>query len=776
MLEEPEAPEIVSDSGDSGEEEALKDIEGDFEIESPVSIESGEQLESSDAIASIEESGDRLDLVADLLGDLSDSSPVPPTSSDSVEKLEPPLVEEEPPVLQPWSGESPSASGSGDDFVPLEAPPNPWSHGESVEPLPEPLPAPEMNAGALQPPPASENISLELEFEPPVEADEIEALEAPKRAAPTNTEYAYSPGVELSSSEVPPLVEREPGEVTPLARIELVRAKTESVQSSEPAPLNIEEDSSTAIPSKRGRSAMPPKSARAMAIDMGTSRTWVAIVNDGEPCLVPSRRGTPSIPSIVLIQPDGKTIIGEPALRKMEVMPQYGVVGAKRLMGRPFRSPPLQQLLGRFDFELCAGEEGEVAVAIDRHRISLEEIFALIFKELRESVPLSLNERINRAVLTCPARFGHRQREGLRTAASLAGIHVERLICEPLAAAIHHALYDSEEPRLIFVYHLGAGTFDATLIQVQDGAFKVLETRGDYIGGADFDETIIKLLLTRLEEAEGRVQKPDLGQMVRLRRLAEQLKVQLSDQEEATAELSSLGGASFDVALDFKRPSVEYLWTSLIERTISMSADVLRAAGVEPSAVDDVLLIGAQTKAPKVRAMVEVFFEQPVCEIDPELAAVYGAAEAAARLGTPEELQLSELLTEPLCVGGPGGELKKVIERGVSLPVQRVFRVEEGQVQSSGGELFIYQGEGESLAEVELLGVLKLQGTEQLAGEVDVFFYVSQEGMLSLSAASLSTSESLVVELMPEQPAARKKGGFVDWLKKKLGVSSAPRP
>ncbi len=392
---------------------------------------------------------------------------------------------------------------------------------------------------------------------------------------------------------------------------------------------------------------------------------------------------------------------------------------------------------------------------------------------MRESVVLSLNEHVNRGFLTCPLHFGHRQRQGLRVAAALAGIHAERMISEPLAAAIYHTVYKPEPERLVFVYHLGAGIFEAALIRVNGKTYKVLEAKGGFLGGGDFDETIVKLLLSRLEEAVGHAQKPSASQRVYLRKQAERMKIELSSQDSATAELSAMGDVPFEVALEMKRSSIEYLWGEMVERTLKDCAWVLNQAQVEPAQVSDVVLIGAQTKTPLVQRKVEAFFDRPVVELDREHAAVLGAAEAAARFSTEDELELTEILSAGFGVGLPSGKIATVIDRGEALPVQRVFRLTESHVEESGGDLFVYQGDSGNLAEVELVGVLKIEGAAEVGGEVDVFFYISEEGMLSLSAASLKTSEALMVKLHLEEPGVTnsKKGGIVNWLKKKFGVT-----
>jgi molecular chaperone DnaK len=282
--------------------------------------------------------------------------------------------------------------------------------------------------------------------------------------------------------------DRQSGEVTPLARIDLV---------SHDQPEKKED----AIRSKSERVSLPPRTDRIVGIDLGTTYTCAAIVEDGKPRVIPSRRGTNTIPSVVLIHPEGKTIVGEPALRKQAMFPNHTLVGVKRLLGRPFHSPQVQRVRERYAYAIIEGDDGGAAVGVADYRISLEEISALILKEIRESVSLSLGEKVNRAVITCPAYYNERQRAAVRVAGELAGFHVERILSEPTAAALAYGRREGAGRRRVLVYDLGGGTFDASLMELDGNVFSVLAAGGDaFLGGADFDAAIVELILQDLRE------------------------------------------------------------------------------------------------------------------------------------------------------------------------------------------------------------------------------------------------------------------------------------
>lgn len=585
----------------------------------------------------------------------------------------------------------------------------------------------------------------------------------------TSTQYERiaSPAEQLPTDELIPRVpdelnwtgdnkvdwENASGEVTPLARIDLSPSKSE------------EEDQ--AIRTKSSKRFLPPKADRIIGIDLGTTYSCAAIVEDGKARIIPSRRGTNTIPSVVLIHPEGKTIVGEPALRKQALFPGNTLVGVKRLIGRSFHSPIVQSVRERFAYQIVEGEDGEAAVLISEHRIALEEISALILKEIRESANLHLGEKVNRAVITCPAHYNERQRAAVRVAGELAGFHVERVLSEPTAAALSYGLREQKGRRRALIYDLGGGTFDASLMEIDGSVFSVLATGGDtFLGGADFDACIVELLLQHLRDKHLLDASTDPMAKSRLFAAAEDAKRTLSLRATTKVNIPHFvvhDGAPFSLEVDLDREKLDALFDPLVERSLAVCAEVCARAGVATSEVDEIIVVGGQSRSPIVhRRVAEMFGKQVRRDVHPDEAVAIGAAMFAASSGTFSGVVLVDTLPISIGIGLPGGEFQKILERDTHVPAKRVHRVTTTKDNQAELELAVFQGEDRDVWSNELVGLMRVSGLPPgPAGScvVAVQFELTEEAILRLTAIEEKSGRMLPSEIVfratPEELRSR---------------------
>jgi molecular chaperone DnaK len=576
--------------------------------------------------------------------------------------------------------------------------------------------------------------------------------------------------------------DRQSGEVTPLARIELVHRYKSSTQGGDEQAIDINDSGfrrkvgslGDAVRSKKWKRELPPRDGTVIGIDLGSTNTSAAVAEDGDTRVIPTRKGAMSIPSVVTILPTGKTIVGAPALRMMPIHPEHTVVGAKRLIGRPFHSPIVQQAMKQFQYQIVEGEDGEAAVQIGEHRIALEEISALLLKEVREMVSQSLGSRVNRAVIACPANYTERQREAVRTAGELAGFHVERILIEPAAVALNYGLGKNLTRRRVLIYDLGGGTFDATLMEVERDGFAVIASGGDaFLGGDDFDERVTQILVEQIRELHGVDPSGDMMAMVRLRHAAEQAKRELSAQPVARIHIETFfvrDWAAPPLDLELTRDELEEEVNPLVERTLRLCQEVCARGKIPPSAIDDVILVGGQSHSPIVQRRVGEMFERvPHRDVQPSEAVAVGAAQYAARIGALASLNLVDALPTSIGIGLPGGRFLKLIPRDTPLPIRRTHHVETMRDGQSSIDVAVFQGEDDVVVNNELIGVLRMKDLPlgpAGAVSVEVIFELTEECILRLSAIEEQSGNVVTTDLVTR--------GTPEEIRQRLGTTSKP--
>ena len=547
-----------------------------------------------------------------------------------------------------------------------------------------------------------------------------------------------------------------------------------------------------------------------IGIDLGTTNSCAAVVKDKKPFVIPSREGYNTIPSIVALNEKGKLIVGHPAKGQLLINPRNTVYGAKRLVGRQFSSQVVTDLVGRFAYDIVAGPRGEAAVQLGDTQFSLQKISSLVLAEVKEIAQQWLQTEITRAVITVPAYYNDNQRLAVREAGELAGLHVERILNEPTAAALAFAHGRDLEQRVL-VYDLGGGTFDASVLELHGNIYEVVSTGGDtFLGDVDFDKVIVDHLLEAFKEKNGIDFPGDRVALQRVTDAAERTKIALSEQLEYKVRVpfaALVGDKPYDLESTVSRSELVLLTGHLVDRTLKVCEEVLAARGLKPSDVQEVLLVGGQSRMPLVRERIRNYFgREPSKAVHPDEAVALGAALLAESIesGQINGVVLIDVLPMSIGVGLPGGRFKKIVERNTSLPHKRSYAIGTSRDDQPTLEIVVFQGESDRAQENEYLGTLVVPNLPKGArGTVsfDIMFSLSAESILTVTAeekatartvtASFSTRdtpEEVKKRLAEEQPAEvpgglaangaaapAGSGGFMGWLRRLFGGEQQPR-
>ncbi|HYQ80768.1 MAG TPA: TIGR02266 family protein, partial [Anaeromyxobacteraceae bacterium] len=535
-------------------------------------------------------------------------------------------------------------------------------------------------------------------------------------------------------------------------------------------PRRVEQVSAGPVEVDIGLPAVPVPVTRpsktVIGIDLGTTNSCAAIVRGGKPYVIPSREGYNTVPSVVALNSRYRVVVGHNARGQLLTNPQNTVHGAKRLVGRPFESTVVQDIKSKFAYEIVGGPEGLSAVRLGPATLTLEQVSALILREVKEVAQNHLGEEVNRAVITVPAYYNERQRAAVRQAGALAGLLVERILNEPTAAALAYA-YGRNLRQRVLVYDLGGGTFDASVLELQDNIYEVVSTGGDtFLGGVDFDNRIVERLLGDWQERQGRPFEGDRVAMSRLVDAAERAKCALSERAEFDLQLpflATVDGQPVSLEARLTRDEIVGLVEPLVDRTLEVCQEVLAAKGLAPKDIDEVLLVGGQSRMPLVRQKVEALFgKAPSKAVHPDEAVAIGAALLAHSLGNAEGVVLIDVLPMGIGVGLPGGRVKTIVERNTPLPVRKQYGLATTRDGQTDFELVVFQGDHPEAARCEYLGTVKLAGLP--AGprgmvKLAVTFELGAEALLTVTARELNSGRQVqaVMSTRDSPEAVRKK-------------------
>jgi len=492
-----------------------------------------------------------------------------------------------------------------------------------------------------------------------------------------------------------------------------------------------------------------------IGIDLGTTNSCASIVERGQPKVIPSSQGYLTIPSVVAFSPEDKLLVGADAMRQILTNPENTIQGSKRLLGREYKSWVVQKVKQSFHYEIVEGKFGEVEVLGNKRPFAVPEIAALILRYIRQVAVEYLKDEEIKAVISVPAHFNDRQRSAVRRAGKMAGLEVVRIINEPTAAALAYG-YKKQVSRNLVIYDLGGGTFDVTVMNIEDKVYQVLSTMGDtFLGGIDFDNRVVEYLVEKFERETKISLAEDRIALQRLRLAAEDAKKELSVRKEAEVKLpfiSSGPGGPINLDYRLKREELELLTDSLVDKTLKICQSALEAAGLSPEKIDDIVLVGGQTRMPLVWEKLKNFFgKSPSKGVHPDEAVAIGAA-IMADIITRGETGVLLLDVVPLSIGLglPDGRFKEIIPNNTTVPVKKSMTFTTHKDNQSSVKLVVMQGESVWAKDNELLSKVALTGLPaRPKGEVkvEVTFSVDTEGILTVSAQDKATGKEVTTQI-----------------------------
>lgn len=493
-----------------------------------------------------------------------------------------------------------------------------------------------------------------------------------------------------------------------------------------------------------------------VGIDLGTTNSCVAIIEGGSPVVIPNEEGSRVTPSVVAFTEDNCRFAGAVAKRQAVVNPTTTIFGVKRLIGRRFDSPEVQKAKGFAPYDIVPNETGDAWLETNARTYSPQEISSIVLLKMKQVAEEYLGYEVTDAVITVPAHFNDLQRQATKDAGRIAGLNVRRIINEPTAAALAYG-FDRVENKRIAVFDLGGGTFDITILEIANGVFEVKSTSGDtFLGGDDFDQMLIELVLEDFKKQHEIDLRDDKMALQRIRETCEKAKHELSSIDETTINLPFIAvDQTGPKHLNYKitRDEFVHLVQELVDRVEIPCRQALQDAKLDPSEIDEVVLVGGMTRMPKIQEKVrEIFKKEPQTRINPEEVVAIGASIQGGVLeGKVEEVLLLDVVPLSLGVETRGGLFTKIIERNTTIPTKRsrIFTTAFDNQEFVG--IHVLQGERElvdgniSLANFNLIGIPPApRGIPQ----IEVSFEVDADGILHVSAKDLGTGKKQAIQVV----------------------------
>src|SRR5690348_16544142 len=487
--------------------------------------------------------------------------------------------------------------------------------------------------------------------------------------------------------------------------------------------------------------------AKVIGIDLGTTNSCVAIMEGGKPRVIENSEGDRTTPSIVAFTKDGEVLVGQPAKRQAVTNPQNTLFAIKRLIGRKFEDEVVQRDIKMVPYKIARADNGDAWVDVQGKKMAPPEISARVLMKMKKTAEDYLGEPVTEAVITVPAYFNDSQRQATKDAGRIAGLEVKRIINEPTAASLAYGLDKQGGDRKIAVYDLGGGTFDISIIEIAevDGErqFEVLSTNGDtFLGGEDFDLRIINFLAEEFLKESGVDVRKDPLAMQRLKEASEKAKIELSSSQHAEVNLPYItADASGPKHLNVKltRAKLEALVGDLIQKTIEPCRTAMKDAGLAASDLQDVILVGGQTRMPKVQETVKEFFgKEPRKDVNPDEAVAVGAAiQAGVLKGDVKDVLLLDVTPLSLGIETLGGVMTKLIQKNTTIPTkaQQVFSTADDN--QSAVTIHVLQGERDMASGNKSLGQFNLEGippSPRGMPQIEVTFDIDANGILHVNA------------------------------------------
>ncbi|KAG6840752.1 hypothetical protein C0991_004602 [Blastosporella zonata] len=490
-----------------------------------------------------------------------------------------------------------------------------------------------------------------------------------------------------------------------------------------------------------------------IGIDLGTTNSCVSVMEGKTSRVIENAEGTRTTPSVVAFTKHGERLVGLPAKRQAVVNPSNTVFGFKRLIGRHFADKEVKEDATHWPFSIVSRPDGRPAVEVDnggkKQQFSPEELSSVVLTKMRETAERYLNKKVSHAVITVPAYFNDGQRQATKDAGQIAGLDVLRVINEPTAAALAYGV-DRADSAVIAVYDLGGGTFDISILEMQKGVFEVKSTNGDtHLGGEDFDVVLVEYLLAEFKKETGVDLKGDRMAIQRVREAAEKAKIELSSTAQTEVNLPFItADASGPKHINSKlnRSQFEALVDPLVRRTVDPCKKALSDAGVKPSEIDEVILVGGMSRMPKVIDTVKTIFgREPSKGVNPDEAVAIGASiQGGVLAGSVTDILLLDVTPLSLGIETLGGIMTKLINRNTTIPTKKSQTFSTAADGQTAIEVKIYQGERELVRDNKLLGNFNLVGIPPApkgVPQIEITFDIDADGIVNVSAKDKATSK-----------------------------------
>lgn len=499
--------------------------------------------------------------------------------------------------------------------------------------------------------------------------------------------------------------------------------------------------------------------SKIIGIDLGTTNSVVAVMENGSAKVIPSSEGPNTVPSIVALKKDGERIVGIPAKRQAATNAKNTIFSVKRFIGRKYSDKETQEDKSRVPYSLKEGRNGMVEIELGDKVYTSQEISAFVLQKLKADAEAYLGETVTDAVITVPAYFNDAQRQATKDAGKIAGLEVKRIINEPTAAALAYGI-DKKKNEKVAVYDLGGGTFDITILELgsHDGeaSFEVLATNGDtHLGGDDFDKLLMDHILASFKDQEGIDLTGQIDAIQRIKEAAEKAKIELSTAQETEVNLPFItadAAGPKHLVMKVTRAKFEQLAEKLIERSLEPVKKALKDAKLDPKAIDEVILVGGQTRMPKVMEAVRTFFgKEPNRSVNPDEAVALGAAvQAGVLAGDVKDVLLLDVTPLSLGIETLGGVMTKLIERNTTIPSSKSQVFSTAADSQNQVEIHVLQGEREMAADNRTLARFILDGIPPAprgVPQIEVVFDIDANGIVNVKAIDKGTNREQKVTI-----------------------------